>query len=83
MIILIACFPQTGNTVKAHTRDIHGKLGVHNRTQAAARASALGVLPSTWSRDTKTTESGSLADRGPLFCCPWHIYDAASLRLTP
>jgi LuxR family maltose regulon positive regulatory protein len=34
------------NTVKGHTRSIYGKLDVHSRTQAVARARALGVLPS-------------------------------------
>jgi LuxR family maltose regulon positive regulatory protein len=35
------------HTIKAHTRNIYGKLGVHNRTGAVARAKALGVLPPT------------------------------------
>jgi LuxR family maltose regulon positive regulatory protein len=35
------------NTVKVHSRNIYGKLGAHSRTQAVARAQALGILPST------------------------------------
>jgi LuxR family maltose regulon positive regulatory protein len=35
------------NTVKVHARNIYGKIGVHNRTQAVARARVLGLLPST------------------------------------
>ena len=33
------------NTVKAHNRNIYGKLDVHSRTQAIARAQDLGLLP--------------------------------------
>lgn len=32
------------NTVKGHTRNIRGKLGVHSRTQAVAKARAFGLL---------------------------------------
>ncbi len=31
-------------TVKSHTRNIYGKLGVHNRKDAVVRARALGIL---------------------------------------
>ena len=33
------------STVKVHTYNLYGKLGVHSRTQAVARAQALGLLP--------------------------------------
>jgi LuxR family maltose regulon positive regulatory protein len=35
------------HTVKTHSSNIYGKLGVHSRTQAVARARALGLLSST------------------------------------
>jgi LuxR family maltose regulon positive regulatory protein len=34
------------NTVKAHTRNIYGKLDAHHRASAVAKARALGILPS-------------------------------------
>ena len=33
-------------TVKSHTRNIYGKLGVHSRKQAVVQARMLGILPS-------------------------------------
>jgi LuxR family maltose regulon positive regulatory protein len=32
------------STVKTHINNLYGKLGIHSRTQALARARALGLL---------------------------------------
>jgi LuxR family maltose regulon positive regulatory protein len=35
------------HTIKTHTRNIYSKLNAHNRTEAVARARAVGILAST------------------------------------
>jgi LuxR family transcriptional regulator, maltose regulon positive regulatory protein len=37
------------NTIRSHTRALYGKLGVHTRSDAIARATALGLLAQTQS----------------------------------
>jgi LuxR family maltose regulon positive regulatory protein len=32
------------NTIKTHLKNVYGKLGVHNRREATARAKKLGLL---------------------------------------
>ena len=34
------------STVKVHTYNIYGKLGIHSRTRVVAKARALSILPS-------------------------------------
>jgi ATP/maltotriose-dependent transcriptional regulator MalT len=37
------------NTIRSHNRALYHKLGVHSRTDAVARAAALGLLEQTQS----------------------------------
>lgn len=48
------------HTVKAHTRNIYGKMDSHNRTEAVAKARAFGILPSTLKRRTPLMPGGFL-----------------------
>jgi DNA-binding CsgD family transcriptional regulator len=44
------------NTVKTHLKNVYGKLGVKNRTQAAARAQELGIIDAPGRNDDAPDE---------------------------
>jgi LuxR family maltose regulon positive regulatory protein len=50
------------NTVRTHMRHIFAKLGVHRRTEAVARARALGLLvPSPACPEVSCVQGGSIS----------------------